>query len=146
MKIVLHLNSGLKSGNASDHNNNGVKAGITYFGQYDPAAAAIVTPSAADAYLLGHPYNAANGLEMINTQFWIATLFNGYEAWSNWRRTGIPVLTPVIYPGNVTNGTIPRRLPYPLSEANNNGANYKEASAAVPGGDKLTGRVWWDKP
>ncbi|NEU07738.1 SusD/RagB family nutrient-binding outer membrane lipoprotein [Flavihumibacter sp. R14] len=132
------------AGSAAEHYNNGVKAGITYFGEYDLSAAAIVTPAAADAYLAAHPYNSANGLEMINNQFWLATLFNGYEAWSNWRRTGYPVLTPVNYPGNVTNATIPRRLPYPLSEANNNGANYQEAAAAVPGGDKLTGRVWWD--
>lgn len=132
------------AGSAATHYNNGVKAGITYFGEYDAAAAAIVTPAAADAFLASHPYNPATGLEMINNQFWIATLFNGYEAWSNWRRSGYPALVPVNYPGNVTNATIPRRLPYPLSEANNNGANYNEAAAAVPGGDKLTGRVWWD--
>jgi len=132
------------AGSAATHYNNGVKAGITYFGEYDASAAAIVTPAAADAFLASHPYNPATGLEMINNQFWIATLFNGYEAWSNWRRSGYPALVPVNYPGNVTNATIPRRLPYPLSEANNNGANYNEAAAAVPGGDKLTGRVWWD--
>ncbi|HUH32775.1 MAG TPA: SusD/RagB family nutrient-binding outer membrane lipoprotein [Daejeonella sp.] len=133
------------AGSALTHYNNGVSAGITYFGQYDPAAAAIVTQAAANAYLASHPYNPANGLEMINNQFWIVTLFNGYEAWSNWRRSGYPALTPVNYPGNVTNATIPRRLPYPLSEANNNGANYQAAADAVPGGDKLTGRVWWDQ-
>ncbi|MOA52084.1 Susd and RagB outer membrane lipoprotein [compost metagenome] len=69
-----------------------------------------------------------------------------YETWCNWRRSGFPVLIPVVYPGNATNGTIPRRFPYPLQEGAENGANYRVASAAVPGGDNLTGRVWWDKP
>jgi hypothetical protein len=82
---------------------------------------------------------------MINTQFWAATLLNGYEAWFNWRRTGLPNLTPVNYPGNATSGNIPRRFPYPVSEANNNPINYKTAHDAVPGGDNLSGRVWWDK-
>jgi len=54
---------------------------------------------------------------------------------------GVPALTPVVYPGNVTGGTIPRRFPYPVEEDVSNGVNYKEASAEVPGGDKLTGRV-----
>jgi len=40
------------------------------------------------------------------------------------RRTGYPVLVPVVYPGNATSGTIPRRFPYPLVEAANNPANY----------------------
>lgn len=48
--------------------------------------------------------------------------------------------------GNTTNGTIPRRFPYPLAESNTNPVNYKAASDAVPGGDNLMGRVWWAKP
>lgn len=125
--------------------NNGVKASITYMAPYDAAAA--ISTTAADNYLTAHPYSAATGLEMINTQYYAltATMFDFYEGWSNWRRTGFPQLTPVVYPGNVTNGTIPRRFPYPLSEANNNPVNYKNAHDAVPGGDLLTGRVWWDK-
>jgi hypothetical protein len=68
-----------------------------------------------------------------------------YETWSNWRRSGFPVLTPVVYPGNNTGGTIPRRFPYPIVEAGTNTANYNAAHNAVPGGDLLTSRVWWDK-
>ncbi|MNY77527.1 Susd and RagB outer membrane lipoprotein [compost metagenome] len=68
-----------------------------------------------------------------------------YETWSNWRRSGFPVLTPVVYPGNATNGTIPRRFPYPVEEAVKNGANQQAAASAIPGGDNLAGRVWWDK-
>lgn len=131
---------------AAIHYNNGVKAAITYMGPYDAAAA--IDPAAADAYLVAHPYVPADGLNMINTQYFAltATMFDFYEGWNNWKRTAYPALTPVVYPGNVTNGTVPRRFPYPLSEANNNPTNYAAAHDAVPGGDNMTGRVWWDKP
>jgi len=85
-------------------------------------------------------------LQMINTQYWVATIFNDYETFANWRRSGFPVLTPVNYPGNVTGGTIPRRLIYPQSEASTNGINYTDAIGRISGGDKMTSRVWWDKP
>jgi hypothetical protein len=132
-------------GDAELHYNNGVKAAMTVLGQYDPAIA--VAGADADAYLSAHPYDATKGLEMINSQYWAHTIttFDFYETWSNWRRTGLPILNPVIYPNSATGGVIPRRFPYPLSESNNNPVNYKAASAAVPGGDNLTGRVWWDK-
>lgn len=131
-------------GDPATHYNNGVKAAMTYLGQYDPAIA--VADGDADTWLGAHPYNAANGLEMINTQYWVLcnTMLDFYESWSNWRRTGYPQLTPVVYPNNATNGTIPRRFPYPSFEASSNPTNYKTAHDAVPGGDVLTSRVWWD--
>ena len=82
-------------------------------------------------------------MEQISTQHWLATFFNEYESWSNWRRTGYPVLTPVNYPGNVTNGTIPRRMTYSTSEQANNVANYNDAVASQ-GADVMTTRIWWD--
>ncbi|WP_257092243.1 SusD/RagB family nutrient-binding outer membrane lipoprotein [Sphingobacterium sp. E70] len=80
-------------------------------------------------------------------QYWAhtITMLDFYETWANWRRTGFPKLTPVNYPGNATSGTIPRRFPYPSTEEAINGENFKAAAAAVPGGDNLAGRVWWDK-
>jgi hypothetical protein len=133
-------------GSAASHYNNGVIAAMTYLSQYDPAIA--ISDATAQAYITANPYNAANGLEMINTQYWIHTnsMLDFYESWSNWRRTGFPVLVPVVYPNNATNGTIPRRFPYPTAEASSNPVNYKAAHDAVPGGDLLTSRVWWDAP
>lgn len=130
---------------AATHYNNGVKAAMTYLSQYD--AAMTVSDGEADAWLALNPYAAANGLAAINNQYWVltCTLLDFYEAWSNWRRTAYPVLTPVVYPNNATNGTIPRRFPYPSFEAASNPDNYNAARAAVTGGDNLTGRVWWDK-
>ncbi|HWB92187.1 MAG TPA: SusD/RagB family nutrient-binding outer membrane lipoprotein [Puia sp.] len=132
-------------GSAAQHYHDGVKAAITYLSQYDPALA--ISDGDAETFVTSHPYNAANGLQMINTQYWMLTnsMLDFYESWANWRRSGYPALVPVVYPNNVTGGSIPRRFPYPLAESNVNPDNYKPASAAVPGGDNLTGRVWWDK-
>ena len=133
------------AGDAATHYANGVRAAMTCLSQYD--ANMTISDATANTYLATNPYNPANGDQMINTQYWALnnTLLNFYESWFNWRRTGYPVLTPVVYPNNATNGTIPRRFPYPTFEASSNPANYKAAHDAVPGGDVLTSRVWWDK-
>jgi hypothetical protein len=131
-------------GTAAEHYSNGVRGAMKSLEQWDAGAA--VSDAAITTYLTAHPYVPANGLQMINTQYWVATVFNDYESFSNWRRSGYPALAPVNYPGNVTGGTIPRRLIYPQSEASTNGTNYNDAISRIQGGDKLTSRVWWDKP
>lgn len=132
-------------GSAVTHYHDGVKAAITYLSQYDSKAA--ISDDDAEAYVTANPYTTAGGLAQINNQYWLhtVTMLDFYECWCNWRRSGFPTLTPVVYPNNATNGTIPRRFPYPLDEANNNPTNYKAAHDAVPGGDLMTSRVWWDK-
>lgn len=132
-------------GSAAEHYKNGLKASITYLNQYDPELA--VSDALAESFAVANPYDASKGLEQINTQYWAhtITMLDFYETWANWRRTGFPKLTPVNYPGNATSGTIPRRFPYPSTEEAINGENFKAAAAAVPGGDNLAGRVWWDK-
>jgi len=133
------------NGPAATHYNSGVTAAITYLSEYDPGAT--VSAAAAATYLTANPYVAGEtGLQMINTQYWelTNTMMDFYESWCNWRRTNYPTLVPVVYPGNATNGTIPRRFPYPLVEAANNPTNYTAAHNSVPGGDVLSGRVWWD--
>ena len=99
---------------------------------------------------LPHPLDVSstdNSLKQINTQYWVltGTIFDFDEAWSNWRRSGYPVLTPVNYTGNFTGGTIPRRQSYPTSESSTNPNGYKTAVANLAGGDTYSGRVWWDK-
>lgn len=91
-------------------------------------------------------FDAGRAQEQIITQKWIAIFPNGYEAWSEWRRTGFPSLAPgdnALTP----NGQIPRRQAYGTAEANANTANH--AAALQNQGftaDDLTGRVWWDVP
>ena len=101
-------------------------------------------PLIAD-WLQQNPYNPASGLQQINEQYWVAGFMDENECFANWRRSGYPLLTPVNYPGNITGGNIPRRFTYPQSEASTNTANYTAAASRLPGGDKMTSRVWWDK-
>ncbi|HTI89925.1 MAG TPA: SusD/RagB family nutrient-binding outer membrane lipoprotein [Puia sp.] len=129
-------------GSAEEHYKNGVLAAITQLSAFGDAST--ISDGDAETYYDAHPYNDAIGLSQINTQFWLCTVMNEYEAWCNWRRTGYPQLTPTKYPGNVTNGTIPRRLEYPTSEKVTNQVNYNDAVSRLQGGDLLTSRMWWD--
>ena len=129
-------------GDAETHYNNGVLAAITMLSAYGPDGT--ISDDDAQAYLDAHPYDEANGLEMINTQFWAATFFNEYEAWSNYRRTGFPVLAGVTYPGSQSPGAVPRRMQYSTVDKQVNNANYNTAVQGLQGGDKITSRMWWD--
>lgn len=128
-------------GDAETHYNNGVTAAMEMLSLYGDAG--VIDPADIATYLTNNPYDSVNALEQINTQYWAATFLNEYETFSNWRRTGFPVLVPVNFPGNVTNGTIPRRMSYSESEQTNNPENYA-AAVARQGPDELTTRVWWD--
>ncbi len=128
---------------AATHYANGVTGSMQQLVQ----AGAGPSDALITAYLTANPYDAANGIEQANTQYYISTFMDGYEAWNNWKASGFPVLTPVpAYPGNATGGTIPRRLTYPTTEPGVNPANYSAAVLDLDNGDKLTSRVWWDKP
>lgn len=135
--------------NAATHYANGLAAAIQTYGQINPAGA--ISASVATAYAAANPLDVSSleaSLKQINTQYWIltGTIFDFDEAWSNWRRSGYPVLTPVNYTGNFTNGTIPRRQAYPTTEASTNPVNYQAAVSGLgSGGDTYAGRVWWDK-
>jgi hypothetical protein len=83
-------------------------------------------------------------LEEIITQKWILFAFeNGYEAYSEYRRTGFPVLKN--YDGSpINNSNLPVRLSYPTSEYSYNGQNVANA-IANQGADNGSTKIWWDK-
>lgn len=86
-------------------------------------------------------------LERIITQKWIAIFPDGDEAWAEYRRTGYPILFPVVV--NYSNGAIPtipgvRRMPYPQREYNSNSAAVAEAVNMLGGPDNGGIRLWWD--
>lgn len=132
---------GWHGGDAATHYANGVGAAMNLYTIYD--ASLEITDAEISGYLAANPYNSAEWDRMIGEQVWIVTLLNEYEAYANWRRTGFPVLTPVDYPGNESNGTIPRRLRYPQGEYSLNEANINEALSRQ-GPDQFTTRMWWD--
>lgn len=133
---------------ASVHYANGLAAAIQTYGTLNSTAA--ISSAIATAYAAANPLDVSsltNSLQQINTEYWATTgtLFDFLEAWTNWRRSGYPVLTPVNYTGNFASGAIPRRQQYPVTEAATNPANYKTAANAITGGDLFSSRVWWDK-
>ncbi len=128
-------------GDAQSHYTAGVTAAMEYLSLY--GAGATITSAEISDYLDDNPFDVANALQQINTQYWVAVFLNEYEAYANWRRTGFPVLTPVDYPGNQSNSSIPRRLIYPTNEQVMNGDNYS-AVITQQGPDLFTTRMWWD--
>ncbi|NEU66551.1 SusD/RagB family nutrient-binding outer membrane lipoprotein [Spirosoma agri] len=136
------------SGTAADHYKNALIGAMTSLSQLD--ATATIATETATAFATAHPLDVSStdaSLKAINTEYWKTTgsMFNFIETWNNWRRSGYPTLTPVNYPGNVTNATIPRRMIYLSTENVTNAANYASAVTTLTGGDLLTSRVWWDK-
>ena len=115
----------------------GIKASFEWWGA-----------TGADAYVAkpAVAYNAANGLELIATQRWIASyLSDGVEAWSDWRRLDIPEMP--VGPAAIDKGIdqYPYRLGfYADTDVAYNEENYKAALSDITGDDQVTGRVWWD--
>jgi hypothetical protein len=126
---------GLTPATAKAHYEAGVKASMQMYTPYD--ASFVVTDAQVATYLTTYPYT---GKEMTYSQLWVNHFFNWWEAWSDWRRTGFPVLVPINYPGNVTGGTIPQKLSYPEAEVAGN-PNFP----SDPSENLITTKVWWAK-
>ena len=129
---------GTVPGTAQQHYESGVKLAMQLYTVYDESLE--VTDGQVAAYLATYPYNAGTALEQLGTQMWLSKFMMWWDGWSDWRRTGYPVLVPSNYPGNATGGTIPRKLQIPALEAAGN-PNYS-TTATMP--DKMTTKVWWD--
>ncbi len=85
-------------------------------------------------------------LEQIITQKWIALYPDGWEAWSERRRTGYPKGYPLI---NSLNTTVPkdalmRRIKFTSGEISTNKAAVEEARKLLNGPDQNNTRLWWD--
>lgn len=85
----------------------------------------------------------ADGRTKIRTQSWISLFGQGYESWTEWRRTKIPALQPVIEHDPQV-GSIPSRYYYPTTEPSFNKTNYDAAASSI-GGDLLTSSLIWQK-
>ncbi len=129
-------------GDAATFYNAGVRAHMEQMALYDPASA--IASGDIDTYLAANPFDAGNALSQIGSEYWVASFLNGPEAWSNFRRTGFPALTPNPFPSQDISGDFIRRLTYPSSEIAVNKANL-DVAIARQGPDDLDTRVWWDK-
>lgn len=102
-----------------------------------------VGADAIEAYLAGKG-KFAGTLDQIYLQQWIALFKQGLEAWSLYRRTGIPE-THYVAPGSPYTGhnSPPFRYPYPDNESTLNGANIGPFVSEVT--DYFWGKkMWWD--
>ena len=129
---------GLSPAEAPVHYAAGVKASMQMYTIYD--ASFTVSDAAVAAYLATYPYGVTRpALVMIGEQYWVNHFLNWWEAWTDWKRTGYPVLVPINFPGNVTGGTIPQRLKYPNAEVAGN-PNFTDKEKNM---NDYTTKVWW---
>lgn len=136
------------SGSDKAHYEAGVTAGMKMLSQLYPDMTPI-TDAEISTFLAGPGAYKAGGTvaerwEQVMDQYWIATYFNEYEAYSNWRRSGFPAISPTRHPNSYTGGRFMIRMIYPTSESSNNADNYS-AAVARQGADEYTTPVWWDK-
>jgi len=84
----------------------------------------------------------ANGLAQILTQKYLAYARNsGYQAYYQWRRTGVPAFD--AGPGTGNSGKIPLRFQYPVNERSVNATNYNAAIQSQYGGqDEINAAIW----
>jgi hypothetical protein len=80
------------------------------------------------------------GKEKIGLQMWFALYGQGIEAWTEWRRTGQPALSPVV---EAQISVIPKRFYYSTDSQNFNQTNYQAAVALLDNGDTMLSKVWW---
>lgn len=103
---------------------------------YEAAVAASVLRVTGDAnadWLDANINGVTITLELIMTQKYIAT-FGTNQAYSDYRRVGLPVITP--HPDGVL-PALPTRFPYAQSEINYNTANVPSV--------QISDKLWWDQ-
>lgn len=134
----------ISTGAAATYYTNGIQSNVDYYRSIVPTDYGInLTLPASYFTQPGVEYSgtSAQRLSKIATQKWIALFFNGLEAWFDWRRSGLPALTPGA--SNLNGNLIPVRFIYPLSEQSLNSSN-RSAAVSRQGADNINTRVWWD--
>ncbi|RYY18875.1 MAG: SusD/RagB family nutrient-binding outer membrane lipoprotein, partial [Sphingobacteriaceae bacterium] len=103
---------GWNTGVAATHYANALRADMETLAQLNVSQAAAVNAATIPVYVAAHPLSAiqATALQQINMEIWVltSTTFDFNEAFANWRRSGIPNLTPVTYQNQYISGSIPR--------------------------------------
>ena len=126
-------------GDAAQYYENGIRASVEYYSDVDENRNIEV----ADEYLMQEEvaYSGSRDerLRKIGTQKWIALYFSDLQGWFEWRRTGIPELTPSFV--NANNDQIPVRFQYPVEQQALNNDSY-QAAVQSQGPDDINTRMW----
>ena len=133
--IAEAINQGWATGNAQDWYERGVKASMSFYGIND------ATTYLAQSTVKYAGNNAAGFTQILNQKYLAFFQNSGYEAYYNWRRTGIPTF---LVGAGTANGTkIPLRYQYPSTETNTNTVNVNEAINRQFGGkDDINSQMW----
>jgi hypothetical protein len=159
--IAEAINRGwVSSASASEYYLRGINASLDFYGLTEGQKLTIGNVSGTtlgtatvsrSAFLantgVAYKGNNAGGLEQILNQKYVAFFQNsGYEAFYNWRRTGLPRTFVTTGGGLNSSGKIPRRWQYPVDEQTYNADNYNAALKSQYGGtDDLNQDTWLTK-
>lgn len=160
--IAEAINRGWATGDAEDWYKKGLKASIGSYGIPVESAGTFnkVYPYGATnavTYTISFDFentyyqqasvkyagNNATGLQQILQQKYLAFFQNsGWEAYYNWRRTGVPAFSTGTGTGN--SGRIPKRFQYPTNERTTNLTNWETALKNQFTGttDDINGEMW----
>ena len=158
--IAEAANLGWIGSSASTWYTNGIMASMAMYGLADGTVIPIgdnkghslgsVTANVS-GFLAGpnvaYAGNNATGLNQILTQKYIAFWQNsGWEAYYNWRRTGVPTMGQGGAGIGTANNAIPIRWEYPEDEQVENTTNWQSAVSSQFGGtDAITSTMWLTK-
>lgn len=154
--IAEAANRGWVSASASDWYLKGINASLAWYGITDGKTVTVSSVDGSKQYgtvtldvksFLADPnvaYDASKGLTQILTQKYVAFFMNsGYEAFYNWRRTGIPAFSQGDVGIGTSNNQIPLRWEYPQDEITYNNVNYTAAITSQYGGnDDVNAKMW----
>jgi hypothetical protein len=157
--IAEAINRGWATGDAEEWYRNGIQASISFYGiingsntgNYLPIGASLGQYTTATYNFDFTTYynqvkvkyeTGAAGLNKILLQKYLAFFQNsGWEAYFNFRRTGVPAFATGVGIGN--NGQIPKRWTYPSSEVQRNKENLQGAlTRQFNGTDDINGSMW----
>jgi hypothetical protein len=157
--IAEAINRGWVTGDADSWYQKGIKAMFNFYGIVDGdntiSFLRTLVPGDFVSYTVNFSYatyfdqpavkyagNNETGLNQILTQKYLAFARNsGFEAYYQWRRTGVPTFS--TGSGNGNGGVIPKRFQYPTNESTANDANLQAALDAQYGGnDDINGVMW----
>lgn len=154
------LNGWNMNGTPKDLYEKGIEMSMLQWKIEDPAVISAYIqsegkPVALDDYLQSPPVNqtvvkwgsnTATQRMQIGTQKWLALYPDGMEAWAEVRRSGYPVLYPLVSSDNsdLPVGTPIKRIPFIDLEKQTNAAAVQKAIPLLNGPDKASTRLWWD--
>jgi hypothetical protein len=128
---------GWAAGNVVDLYTKGIQASFVATGAGDPTTYINTAPDGLPA--LTAAVSVSDKVKAIITQKYYAMCgFQGFEAWTEWRRTGYPTFFVPSAATTIDPGQMPLRMLYPNSELTSN-SNY-------PGTIPIYKPVWWGLP